>query len=224
MSLANNYEKVLDAIRDACLKAHRDSTSVSLLAVSKGHSSGAIQALYGLGHRDFGENYFAELKEKHRELSTKCPGIRWHYIGGLQTKKVKKIATIAQIDTLFHLKHMEALGKIEPSHCRVLLQVKFEEDSERPGVPIASLLDKFGGLSQFENIRSGGLMTVLPLGCSDPVGYFERVRNVRDKVEQEFGVQLPELSMGMSEDFEAAIQAGSTCVRLGTAIFGPRPS
>lgn len=224
-----NYRKILKNIDAFTLNTGRMPGSVILLAVSKGQPVRAIQTLYDLGQRHFGENYAQELMDKYHALKDSCPDICWHYIGALQSKKIKEITQLARIDTVSKPKHVAKLAKlvVDPNFkdgFNALLQVKFEQGDERPGILLDALKRAMAEMLLYPAVRLRGLMVVLPLGCQDPQGYFTKVREKRDTLERTFDIQLPELSMGMSGDFEEAIKCGSTMVRIGTALFGPRPA
>jgi pyridoxal phosphate enzyme (YggS family) len=219
--LVERYQDVLERIRKAAERAKRPLDDIHLIAVSKGRSSDDIAALYALGQRDFGENYVAELERKRVMLAARCPDIRWHYLGRIQSNKAKQIATCSVVHTLDSLDHaralQHALGEAPMPPCFV--QVNLSNDPKRSGVPSSSLYDTFSELQNIKGLRLLGLMAILPLEGQKGL-WFSLLSQLKADLENRLGLPALALSLGMSDDFEDAIVAGATHLRIGTAIFG----
>lgn len=227
MSIAENISKIEERIAKAALKAGRDPGSVRLVAVSKTKPAAAIAEAYGCGQRIFGENYVQELVGKHPEL----PGeIRWHFIGNLQSNKVRQIAgmvdLIHSVDRLSLATEIDrqwgGIGKV----CDVLIQVNISREATKGGTTGEELLALVREVARLPHVRICGLMTMPPF-FDDPEGarpYFRALREMACELTAAAvpGVEMRELSMGMSGDFEAAIEEGATLVRVGSALFGER--
>lgn len=219
-------EARLDVIRTrisaAAEKANRSSEDVKLLAVSKGRSIAAIRELYRLGQRDFGENYAAEMIEKKAALEGDCPSIRWHFLGRIQTNKIHLIAQADCVHSLASARHAQALAKARQGSdvLPVFLQVDFSGETQRFGIRPNELETAWRQISLLPQLRIEGLMVLLPLsGDRSPAEWFAKLAGLRDQLARQVGAKLPELSMGMSGDFEDAILRGATWVRIGTALF-----
>jgi PLP dependent protein len=215
----------LDAVREriarAALAAGRDPASVQLVAVSKFHSVEIIRAAYALGQREFGENYAQELATKAEQLAD-LPDLRFRFIGSLQRNKVKLIAPLGcAVETLASAKTAEALHQ----HARelgctleVMIQVNVSSERQKSGVAPAELALLVAEVRALSALRLSGLMAIPEANA--PSAARHSYRSLRALAEAE---GLSELSMGMSDDLEIAISEGATRVRVGTAIFGPRP-
>ncbi len=193
--------------------------NVTLVAVSKTQPAAAIREAYAAGQRDFGENYAQEWRGKAEALSD-LADLRWHFIGGLQTNKVKLIAgRVAYIHTVDRLELARELSKrlaAQGARTRVFLEVNVAGEASKEGCApdqVPGLAEAVGALPGLDLV---GLMCIPPLGA-DPRPHFQRLRGLRD------ALGLRELSMGMSADWRQAIEEGATFVRIGTAIFGARP-
>ena len=222
--IATNLAAVRDRIAAAARAAGRAPESVQLLAVSKKMSPDDVRAALAAGQRAFGENYAQELRDKSAALAADAVPPEWHFIGPLQSNKVKyiagKVALLHSVDSAALLDAIEARGA--PQTC--LVQVNVAGEASKKGVPPAelpALLDRFA-TAKF--VRCAGLMLIPPRGDARP--YFRALRELRDREAQttRANVDLRELSMGMTDDLEAAVAEGATIVRVGTAIFGPRPA
>jgi pyridoxal phosphate enzyme (YggS family) len=212
--------------------------SVRLLAVSKGHPARLVRAAYALGQRDFGENYVQELLQKAEALRD-LPDLRFHLIGHLQRNKAKHVvehaSAVHSVDSLALLGELarRMLGREVPLARRafggdgrlpILLEVSIAGEAQKSGAAPAELAELIASAEQSEGVRLAGLMCVPPF-TDDPSAarpYFEALARLRE--EHGGAARLPELSMGMTQDYEHAIFAGATLVRVGTAIFGPRPA
>lgn len=227
MSIAENIEAIRQRIAQAAVKAGRDPEQVRLVAVSKTKPAVAIAEAFKSGQLIFGENYVQELVGKSAELPQE---ICWHFIGHLQSNKVRQIAglvdMIHSVDriSLAHEIHRQwsALGKC----CDILIQVNISKEATKSGTSSAELLDLVREVATLSHLRIRGLMTMPPF-FDDPEAarpYFAALRELAREVEAAKipGVEMRELSMGMSGDFEAAIAEGATLVRVGSALFGER--
>jgi pyridoxal phosphate enzyme (YggS family) len=236
-TIAQNLERLRAEIAAACARAGRADGSVALMAVSKTHPAEAVLEAYAAGQRLFGENRVQEWQGKAealRELdATAADELEMHLIGPLQSNKTGRAAELfAAVDTVDALKTAErlhagaaALGRTLP----VLIEVKLSEEESKHGVApeaLPGLLEQIAALTQNAS-NSGiivrGLMTVPPFldDLEQVRPYFVRLRGLRDEHAARYP-QLTELSMGMSHDYAVAVEEGSTCVRVGTAIFGRR--
>jgi pyridoxal phosphate enzyme (YggS family) len=228
MTIADRLAGVRERIAAAARSAGRDPSSILLVAVSKTFPIEAVREAYAAGHRDFGENRVQEGLQKI--VSSADLPIRWHLLGHLQTNKARKaapaFATIHSVDSVELLRKLDAAAAEAGRTPELLIQVDLAGEATKSGVAldgVPPLLDAAGALKA---ARVVGLMTLPPIPESpeDARPYFTRLRGLRDQW-LAAGVPAPmlrELSMGMSADFEVAIQEGSTMVRVGTAIFGSR--
>jgi len=227
MSIGNEIERRLETVRAriaaAARCAGRDPASIRLVLASKTQPAEAIRAAYRAGARDFGENYVQEAIAKRAELED-LSEIRWHLIGHLQTNKAKIAARVfALIHSVDSVRLAEALGRAQPSpRVRALIEVNLGAEPSKTGVApdaVAALLDAARGKIEIE-----GLMTIPPPAASAETArpYFAQLREMRDRLAVQSGLALSELSMGMTDDFEIAIEEGATIVRIGRAVFGER--
>ena len=226
MDLAENLNSVRTRIAEACERAGRDSASVTLLAVTKGQPPEAVQAAASLGQVLFGENKVQEAKAK----IPLCPGnVRWHMIGHLQSNKcrdaVELFELIESVDSLALAQEISRRAEQAARTMPVLLEVNVAGEASKFGYGPGQLLADLKALNALPRIEIHGLMTVPPWTPEPDKArpHFRRLRELKSECEQVLGAPLPQLSMGMSGDFEAAIAEGATLVRIGTALFGPRP-
>ena len=221
-AIAQRREAVLQRVAEACRAAGRRADEVTLIAVSKRQPLFAILAAYRAGQRDFGESYAQELADKQTKLASSCPDIRWHFIGRVQTNKAAQIASAHLVHGVSSLKQLQALARrAQRPPIRALLQVNLAGEETKNGFESDVLAKEIKVLTKVEGARIEGLMT-LPPRAHDPRDFFERLSALRDRLAGGAGARLPVLSMGMSDDFEAAIACGATHIRVGTAIFGAR--
>ena len=222
---AENLNSIQQKIRAACGRAGRSAESVTLLAVSKTHPPETIREAADCGQLLFGENKIQEAKAKIPLCPGKC---RWHFIGHLQSNKIRDAVElfelIQSVDSLSLAEEInrraEQAGKTLP----VLLEVNVAGEASKFGYPPEKLLTELESLNELPRLEIHGLMTVPPY-VSDPEKarpHFRRLRELKIQCEQKLGAPLLHLSMGMSGDFEVAIEEGATMVRIGTALFGPR--
>ena len=227
MSISQNLANIRLRIRAAAEAAGRDPDTVRLVAVSKTRPAGDIVEAFQAGQTIFGENYVQELTAKLDQLQEP---IQWHVIGHLQSNKVKYIAgRVALIHSVDRFSLAEEIsrqwGKLGMV-CPVLIQVNISGETTKSGTTEAGALQLVRECARLPNLRIKGLMTMPPF-FDDPEAarpYFAGLRRLSEEITAAgiAGVEMGELSMGMSGDFEAAIQEGATLVRVGTAIFGER--
>ena len=227
MSTRYEIEERLEIVRArigaAAHRAHRDPASIRLVLASKTQPSDAIQAAARAGARDFGENYVQEAIAKRAELAD-LTEIRWHLIGHLQTNKARTAASaFALIHSVDSVRLADALARAQPSpRVHALIEVNLGAEASKTGVApdaVAAILDAARGKLEID-----GLMTIPPPAASAEAArsYFARLREMRDRLAAQSGYALSELSMGMTDDFEVAIEEGATIVRIGRAVFGER--
>jgi pyridoxal phosphate enzyme (YggS family) len=225
VSLPDNLNSIQQRIRAACDRCGREPNSVTLLAVSKTHTPETIQAAADCGLLFFGENKIQEAKAK---ISLCSARLRWHFIGHLQSNKcrdaVQLFEMIQSVDSLSLAqeisKHCEQAAKTMP----ILLEVNLAGEASKFGYKPQKLSDELAKINILPRLEIRGLMTVPPWSpdIEDSRPHFRRLRELKSECEQILGAPLPHLSMGMSGDFEIAIEEGATIVRIGTALFGPR--
>jgi len=229
--LAANLAAIRARIHAACQAAGRDPTTVRLLPVSKTVDQARLRQAYAIGMREFGENKVQEAMGKWEAMSD-LPDLRWALIGHLQTNKAKYAARFAsEFQALDSLRVAQALDAQLQKHGRaldVLVQVNTSGEASKFGLAPEDVPAFVRELPAFSSLRVRGLMT-LALFSDDAAlvrPCFVRLRTLRDRLRQEApdGISMEELSMGMSGDFELAIAEGATTVRVGTAIFGRRPT
>ena len=225
MGLAENLNSIQQRIAAACQRAGRDPSSVTLMAVTKTHPPEAVQAAANLGLVFVGENKVQEAKAK----IPLCPGkLRWHFIGHLQSNKardaVELFEMIQSVDSLALAqelnKRCEQAGKRMP----ILLEVNLAGEASKFGYAPERLLAELNELNALPRLEVHGLMTVPPWkpDVEQVRPFFRAARELKQRCEEILGAPLPQLSMGMSGDFEVAIEEGATIVRIGTALFGER--
>jgi pyridoxal phosphate enzyme (YggS family) len=227
MSIAANLERINNEIADACAHAHRDPSTVALMAVSKMHPAESIREAYAAGQRLFGENRVQEWQTKRASLTDLIPGAQTHLNGPLQNNKTAKAAEIFDaIDTLDSLKTADRLNAAAASlnkTLRILIEVKLSPEDTKHGLAPEDLPTLLRALAPLTNLEPRGLMTVPPFDENPDTArpYFQHLRRLRDD-NLALCPTLTQLSIGMSNDFAVAIEEGSTTVRIGTAIFGKR--
>ena len=232
-----NYRKVRSEIDDVCLKYGRKPEDVLLLPVSKTKPVEMIRELYDAGVRDFGENYVQELTQKIEENNSLVESrpIRWHMIGHLQKNKVKYLightALIHSVDSVPLAAQIEKEAAKKELTVRILLEVNVAREESKWGFDPDQVLPAAREISAFPHVRVLGLMTSAPITDQPETNrpYFRRLRTLSQELaaghlipadDPEF--ICPVLSMGMTGDFEVAVEEGATLVRVGTAIFGKR--
>jgi hypothetical protein len=226
MSISDNLARIQGQIYTACHRASRADSEVALMAVSKVHPVEAILEAYAAGQRLFGENRVQEFQDKSQYLAG-LTGAAFHLIGPLQSNKTARAAELFHaVDAVDSFKiaqrlnsAAEALGKALP----ILIEVKLSPEESKHGLAPEALPALLEAMEPLQAIQVVGLMTVPPWSLDPELArpYFRELRRLRDEA-QKVHPQVTQLSMGMSNDFAVAIEEGSTCVRIGTAIFGKR--
>ena len=231
MSIPQNIAAIRERISSAVRKAGRSTDNVALVAVSKTHPAEHIREAYNAGIRQFGENRVQEFAGKAVALAD-LTGAEWHMIGHLQTNKAGKAAelfgAVDSVDSLKLAEKLDAAAQAMNKKLTVLIEINVGAEAAKTGIATDSpeLEALLRSAPRFEALEFRGLMTVPPF-TDDPEGarpYFRRLHELRDAIAARRlpAIHLDVLSMGMSHDFEVAIEEGSTCVRVGTAIFGER--
>ncbi len=232
-SLLENISSIYKRMSHAAMRAGRSPEHVKLIAVTKAAGIEQIREALDAGLRTFGENRIQEARTKIQGLSAlstteyRLPAVEWHLIGHLQKNKAKHavqlfdlIHSVDSVELAHEInRQAEKIGKIQG----VLIEVKLSHEAAKHGVSRSGLTELLNTVRNLRNLHLSGLMTVPPFfdhpGEARP--YFKELRELKDRAVSE-GFDLPELSMGMSGDFEIAIEEGATMVRVGTAIFGQR--
>ena len=220
--LSDRYKKIKDRILTACELAQRDPKSVKLLAVSKTKPPEMVDEFASLGQKFFGEN---KIQEAQGKIPLCISGLQWHLIGHLQSNKAKIAATLFDmVHSVDSLKIMNALDRNAETTLPILLQVNVAGDSAKFGFNPEEVEEIINLSCELNNCEVHGLMTIPPFSedLDKTKEHFGHLRELRDSLEAKTGVPLPELSMGMSYDLEAAIEEGSTWIRVGSDLFGER--
>ena len=228
-TIAENIENVQNRIKRAAEKVGRDAKEIKLVTVTKTVDVNRIKEAVEAGLRIFGENRVQEAQKKvaSYELRVTSGKIEWHFIGHLQTNKAKyAVQLFDMIHSIDSTALAEELNKQAAKINKIqdaLIEVKLSEEETKHGVPKNELMELIESTKDMKNLNILGLMTIPPFfdDAEKTRPYFRRLRELRD-VAVKNGYNLPELSMGMSHDFEIAIEEGGTMVRIGTAIFGER--
>lgn len=228
MSIKENLLDVRQKIDAAAERAGRRTEAIKIVAVSKTVSEERILEAYQVGHKIFGENKVQEWQRKSILLPSEC---EWHLIGRLQTNKIKyldaSVALIHSLDRLSLLEKLDLEGEKRQLVWNTLIQVNVARDEAKAGLAVEEVEDFLRMVRAYPHVRVQGLMTIGALDASkeDTRGYFIKLREIRDKLVGK-GVrsmeELPHLSMGMSQDYEQAVEEGATIVRVGREIFGQR--
>jgi len=231
MSVAENLAQVRERIQTAAMRAGRDAGDIALMAVSKTFSPDSIREAYRAGIRHFGENRVQEFASKIEDLRD-LGEARWHMIGHLQSNKAAKALELFHaVDSVDSLRLAEKLNEAAikaNSRLAVLIEINVGGEEAKSGVAPGSpeLTHLLSAAQQLDHLQVRGLMTVPPFFDDRETTrpYFRKLRELRDQIAARNlpGIEMATLSMGMSHDIEVAIEEGSTCVRVGTAIFGER--
>jgi PLP dependent protein len=224
--IAENLERVRERVARAAARAGREASDITIVAVSKTFPAAAIRSAFEAGLRHFGENRVQEWGSKEPELRDLAA--TWHLVGHLQSNKVRRAAhlftRVDSVDSIALARKLDASAAEEQKTFPVLIEVHLSEEAAKSGVAeseSSALAEAIAGMTRLELL---GLMTVPPY-FDDPERarpYFKKLRDLRDGLSRTLGKSLPILSMGMSHDFEIAIEEGATEIRIGTAIFGER--
>jgi pyridoxal phosphate enzyme (YggS family) len=218
--LAANLARVREALAAAATRSGRDPRSTRLIAITKTVSLERIRAAKALRIEDFGENRIQEALPKVRALAE----ARWHFVGHLQTNKARELRQgFHCLHSLDSRRLAEALVAQGVTELDVFLEVNVAGESQKFGFAPAALREEFPALLRL-GLRLRGLMTIAPLAANAEAArpHFRALRLLRDELAERFATPLPELSMGMSNDYPVAVEEGATMVRLGRAIFGER--
>jgi pyridoxal phosphate enzyme (YggS family) len=221
--IARRYRQVKERIGQACARARRPAESVRLVLAGKTNPPAALRAAYAAGAREFGENYVQEAVAKRTALAD-LKDIRWHLIGHLQSNKARTAAeTFDMIQTLDRARLAAAIARIRARPAMpMLIEVNIAGEPSKSGVAperLEALIEASRGLVDLR-----GLMAIPPAAEAPEAGrrWFAELRDLRDRMRARSGLELPELSMGMTDDFAIAIEEGATIVRVGRAVFGER--
>jgi len=224
MGIRERIEEVRDRIRIACERAGRRPDEVILVAVTKAVPVHLIEEAIEAGVEDIGENRFQEAREKFEEIGRK---VRWHMVGHLQRNKVKGAIQIFDVihslDRIELAEEIEKRASAEGKVVRCLVQVNVSREPTKFGISEEDLIPFLMKVSELKHLKVEGLMTIAPFleKAEEARPYFRRLRELKEMAEEE-GIYMKHLSMGMTADFEVAVEEGATMVRIGTAIFGPR--
>jgi pyridoxal phosphate enzyme (YggS family) len=224
IDIQGNLERVRDRIGEACARVGRSREEVTLVAVSKSFPAEYVTCAAAAGQRDFGENYVQEARAKVLVLAEL--GLRWHFLGHLQRNKVRlalplfhSFDSVDSLELGFALAEEGARAKV---HLTCLLEVNIGKESSKSGF-LPEALPGMEALLQLPTLAVRGLMAIPPPGDERQTRcYFQALRRLRDDFSRQCGRELPDLSMGMSDDYPLAVEEGATLVRVGRAIFGPR--
>jgi hypothetical protein len=227
MDIAANISTIRQRIVAAAARSQRPTDSIKLLAVTKTVSPLSIGKAIDAGISMFGENYVQEAKEKIAAIEK---SVQWHMIGHLQTNKakyaVKLFDYIHSVDRIDLARELDKKAGLTGRKINILIEVNVSGEKTKDGIPANDAINLIKNVSQSENLSVRGLMTMAPFLANpeDARPYFSALRNLRDNITREgiTGIHMEELSMGMTDDFEVAIEEGATFVRIGRAIFGKR--
>lgn len=230
LSIAQNVARVQERLRQAALRAGREPASVRLVAASKTVESARLRAAIASGVTIVGENYLQEARDKIGQIGRQ--GVEWHLIGTLQRNKVRYIFDLFDLlhslDSFALAEEINRRGARLGKRMAVLLEVNLGGEASKGGFPVATLLAEAHKFTQLPHLDVRGLMTIPPptVHAEGARPFYRAMRELQAQlVQQEIeGVSWAELSMGMTADFEVAIEEGATFVRVGTALFGARPS
>ncbi len=225
--IKENLEEVEARITRACERSGRERSEVTLISVSKTKPAEMLQEAYDAGSRDFGENKPQEIREKYPQLPT---DIRWHMIGHLQRNKIKYIIDkVCMIHSVDSIRLAEAIDEEAKKHgiiMPVLIEVNVAEEESKFGIHLDEAESLIRQISELSNIQVQGLMTIAPFteNAEDNRIYFRKLRNLYVDIKDKNidNVNMCNLSMGMTGDYEVAVEEGATMVRVGTGIFGAR--
>jgi len=227
--IAANINTIKQRIAAAAARSHRAPDSIKLLAVTKTVPSVCISEAIYAGITMFGENYVQEAKEKVAVIG---PRVQWHMIGHLQTNKAKYAVNlfnyIHSVDRMDLARELNKKSLLAGHKINILIEVNVSSEKTKNGIPAATAISLVKDVSRLENLSVRGLMTMAPYSANPEHSrpYFTILRNLRDDIIRAgiTGILMEELSMGMTDDFEVAIEEGATIVRIGRAIFGERKS
>jgi len=224
-SITENLERVREQIAQAAAKVGRAPGEVELVAITKTHAAEKVHEAIQAGQTLFGESRVQEARAKIPELPS---AIRWHFVGHLQKNKIRHalplFEMIHSVDSLALAQEVNRIAEEEGMHPRVLLETNVAGEGSKFGFSPDKLREQMEELLVLPRLSIEGLMTIPPLAEEAEASrtYFGELRQLRDALNKEFNLNLPQLSMGMTQDYAVAIEEGATLVRVGTAIFGER--
>jgi pyridoxal phosphate enzyme (YggS family) len=223
--IAENLERVREQIAQAAAKAGRTIDEIELVAISKTHDAEKVREAYEAGQSLFGESRVQEARVKIPELPS---AIRWHFVGHLQKNKIRHalplFELIHSVDSLALAQDMNRVADEDGLHPRILLEVNLAGEGSKFGFKPDTVREEMEALLALNRLSILGLMTMPPLAEDAEASrkYFVQLRELRERLQSKFHVDLAQLSMGMTQDFAVAVEEGATLVRVGTAIFGER--
>jgi pyridoxal phosphate enzyme (YggS family) len=224
-SIAENLERVCEQIAQAAAKAGRAIDEIEVVAITKTHPAEKVREAIEAGQTLFGESRVQEARAKIPELPS---NLRWHFVGHLQKNKIRYALPLFElfhgVDSLALAQEINRIAADEGMHPRVLLEVNVAGEGSKFGFSPDTLRQQMEELLALQRLSILGLMTIPPLADKAEASrrYFVELRQLRDRLQTEFHVDLPQLSMGMTQDFPIAVEESATLVRVGTAIFGER--
>ena len=224
-SIGDNLNRVREQMSTAAAKSGRTSNDVELVAITKTHPADSVREAIEAGQILFGESRIQEARVKIPELPSNC---RWHFVGHLQKNKIRHALPLFEIfhgiDSLQLARDINRIAEEEGLYPRILLEVNVAGEGSKFGFAPDGLGQQMEGLLALPRLSIEGLMCIPPVAMEseDSRKFFVQVRELRDSLEEEFSLKLPQLSMGMTQDFLIGIEEGATLVRVGTAIFGDR--
>jgi pyridoxal phosphate enzyme (YggS family) len=224
-SVAENLERVRAQIAIAAQKSGRSADDIELVAVTKTHDAARVREAIEAGQHLFGESRVQEARVKIPELPS---NLRWHFIGHLQKNKIRHALSLFElfhgVDSLDLARDMNRIADEEGAHPRILLEINVAGEGTKFGFKPDQLREEVEPLLALSRLSIEGLMCIPPLAEEAEASrkFFVDIRELRDALEKEFDVKLPQLSMGMTNDFWIAVEEGATLVRVGTALFGER--
>jgi pyridoxal phosphate enzyme (YggS family) len=227
MDIAENLGRVREQVAQAAAKAGRAVDEIDLVAITKTHPAEKVREAIEAGHTLFGESRVQEARIKIPELPS---SLRWHFVGHLQKNKIRHALPLFElfhsVDSLALAQEMNRISDEEGMHPRVLLEVNVASEGSKFGFKPETVRAEMESLLALPRLSIEGLMTIPPLTEEAEASrtFFVQLRELRDALEKEFDLKLPQLSMGMTNDFTVAVEEGATLVRVGTAIFGERSS
>ncbi len=229
MDLKSRIDNVYERVEKACAKSGRKIDDIKLVAVSKKFGIDKIEEAYNFGLRDFGENYAQEFRDKEREIDKKLnENISWHFIGSIQKNKVKYLvgntSLIHTIDSFSLAKEFNKRAARLDCNVNSLIEINISGEDNKSGIKPGEVNELLNSIKELKNVNITGLMGMAPYSdnMEDARPYFRKLREIRDEIKVH-AKSFKELSMGMSGDFEVAIEEGATIIRLGSLIFGERP-
>lgn len=224
-SIAENLERVREQIVRAATKVGRKQDDIELVAITKTHPAEEVREAIEAGQTSFGESRVQEARAKIPELPS---NLRWHFVGHLQKNKIRHALSLFErihsVDSLALAQDVNRIAQDEGLHPRVLLEINMAGEGSKFGFAPNKLVEQMEELLALPRLSIEGLMCIPPIADEPEESrkYFVQLRHLRDRLQTEFRVDLTQLSMGMTQDFEVAVEEGATLVRVGTAIFGER--